>query len=94
MSQYVNDYKNAFNSKSIIGVRKWIFFTFKSAVLLLVLILLFSLVQYWVIMYSPLADYMTVPGIEQSNIYGMIFMLAASFGPSGLYLVRIIMRSR
>lgn len=94
MSQYINDYKNAFNLKSIIGVRKWIFFTFKSAVLLLVLLLLFSLVQYWVVMYSPLADYMTVPGIEQSNIYGMIFMLAASFGPSVLYLVRIIMGSK
>ena len=90
MSGFISDYKGAFYRKSTISIKRWIYFFLKSSLLFLLLLLLFSVVQYALITYTPLLEYVTVSGIKQSNMYGIILMLTISFSPSVLYLVKII----
>lgn len=92
MSAFINDYKGALKSRNEIGIKRWSYFTFKSFLLFVILFVMFSLVQYMVIMYTPLSEYVTAPGIERANLYALIVMLVVSFGPSMLYLSRIILR--
>ncbi len=92
MLEFINDYKGALKPHNKIGIKNWIYFTLKSFLLLVILFLMFSLAQYMVIMYTPLSEYVTVPGIESSNLYALMVMLVISFGPSMLYLFRIIFR--
>ena len=92
MSEFFSDYRGAFKRQKVISLKKWVYFSLKSVLLFIVLLLLFSFFQYVVIRYTPLYEYATVPGIKLSNIYGLILMLTASFGPSVLYLIRIIAR--
>lgn len=92
MSEFFGDYRGAFNLQKVIGLRRWVYFSLKSVLLFLLLVLLFSFFQYVVLFYTPLDEYVTAPGIRLSSIYGLILMLAASFGPSFLYLIKIIIR--
>lgn len=88
MSGFIGDYRDAFSRKRIIGIRRWIYFMLKSVLLCLLLSVVFSLLQYVLIIYTPLFEYVTVPGIKQSNIYGLIFMLVVSFCPGIIYLIK------
>ncbi|WP_211045763.1 hypothetical protein [Pectobacterium versatile] len=94
MSEFFGDYRGAFKLRNVIGLKRWIYFSLKSVLLFLLLLLLFSLFQYMVIFYTPLYEYVTAPGVKLSSIYGLILMLAVSFGPSLLYLIRIIIQSK
>ncbi len=88
MSGFIGDYRDAFNRKRIIGIRRWIYFMLKSVLLFLLLSVVFSLLQYVFIMYTPLFEYVTAPEIKQSNIYGLIFILVVSFCPGVIYLIK------
>ncbi len=92
MSEFVSDYKAAFTLKNVISLRRWVYFTLKSMLLFLLLVLFFSILQYVAIVYTPLFEYVTVPGIKLSNMYGIAIVLVVSFGPSVLYLIRIFTR--
>lgn len=92
MSEFVSDYKAAFTLKNVISLRRWVYFTLKSMLLFLLLVLLFSILQYMTILYTPLFEYVTVPGIKLSSIYGLAIVLVVSFGPSVLYLIRMFIR--
>lgn len=92
MSEFFSDYRGAFKLQNAIGIRRWVYFSLKSVLLFLLLVLLFSFFQYLVVFYTPLDEYMTAPGIKLSSIYGLILMLAVSFSPSLLYLIKIIIR--
>lgn len=92
MSEFFNDYRGAFNLQNVIGFRRWVYFSIKSVLLFILLVLLFSFFQYLVVFYTPFDEYMTVPGIKLSSIYGLILMMAVSFTPSLLYLIKIIIR--
>lgn len=92
MSAFFSDYRGAFKLHNVIGLKRWIYFSLKSVLLFLLLLLLFSVLQCMIIFYTPLYEYVTAPGVKLSSIYGLILMLAASFGPSLLYLIRIIIR--
>lgn len=92
MSRFISDYKGAFKRKRVAGFREWIVFTLKSVLLMLLLLVGFSAAQYLLIMHTPLSDYVTVHGIEQSNRYGITIVLVLSFGPSVIYLGRLCMR--
>lgn len=92
MSEFLRDYRGAFKLHNVIGLKRWIYFSLKSVLLFLLLLLLFSVLQYIVIFYTPLYEYVTAPGIKLSSIYALILMVAACFGPSLLYLIRIIIR--
>ncbi|TDS92833.1 hypothetical protein EDF84_1125 [Erwinia rhapontici] len=90
MSEFISDYKGAFDRKSTMSIKRWIYFFLKSSLLFLLLLLALSSVQYAFIIYTPLLEYVTVSGIKQSNVYGIILMLTVSFFPSVLNLVKII----
>ena len=92
MSEFVSDYKAAFTLKNVISLRHWVYFTLKSMLLFLLLVLFFSILQYVAIVYTLLFEYVTVPGIKLSNMYGIAIVLVVSFGPSVLYLIRIFTR--
>ena len=92
MSEFLSDYKAAFKLKNVISLRRWVCFSLKSMLLFLLLVLLFTLLQYVAIVYTPLFEYVTVPGIKLSSIYGLAIVLVVSFGPSVLYLIRIFTR--
>ncbi|TPG64090.1 hypothetical protein EAH77_04515 [Ewingella americana] len=94
MAKFIRDYKGAFRRNRYIGLglRKWIFFTLKSALLFLVLILAFSVLQYAVIFGTPLFDYLTATGVRISSICGILASLIVSFGPSMLYSIRYCVR--
>lgn len=92
MSEFVSDYKAAFTLKNVISLRRWVYFTLKSMLLFLLLVLLFSILQYMSIVYTPLFEYVTVPGIKLSSVYGLAIVLVVSFGPSVLYLIRMFIR--
>ncbi|EKN6222147.1 hypothetical protein DVQ50_05490 [Yersinia enterocolitica] len=94
MAKFIRDYKGAFRRNGYIGlgIREWIFFTLKSALLFLVLILAFTALQYAVIFGTPLFDYLTAPGIRISSICGILASLIVSFGPSVLYNIRYCVR--
>lgn len=94
MSDFFGDYRGAFKLQNVIGLKRWIYFSLKSVLLFLLLLLLFSFFQYMVIFYTPLYEYVTAPGVKLSSIYGLILMLAVSFGPSLLYLIRIIIHPK
>jgi hypothetical protein len=92
MSEFISGYKNAFNRHSTMGISQWIYFTIKSALLFLLLLFVFCLLQFVVLIYSPLKEYATVPGIKQSNIYGLVIMSAVSFLSSVIHLVKMMIR--
>ncbi|ROU09769.1 hypothetical protein EB837_23710 [Kluyvera ascorbata] len=92
MSEFISDYTGAFKPGHTIGIRRWMFFSLKCVLLFLLLLLVFSVTQYTLIMYTPLFEYVTVPGIKQSNVYGITMILAVSFGPCLFYLMKGIVR--
>jgi len=94
MSEFIRDYKGAFRSSRYTGLRlrKWILFTLKSVLLFLVLCLVFSALQYAVIFWTPLFEYVTVPGVLISSVSGIVISLIVSFGPSVLYSIRNCIR--
>ncbi|GEM_PF-1232162 len=93
MYAFLEDYKNAFKPSQISGLKRWINFTLKSCVLALVLAVFFGLAQYFIVLYTPLIDYVTVPGIEQSNRYGLTLIAMISFAPSLAHLFKILLRT-
>jgi TRAP-type C4-dicarboxylate transport system permease small subunit len=90
MSGFISSYIGAFDRNSTMSIKRWIYFFLKSLLLFLLLLLAFFSVQYALITYTPLFEYVTVSGIKQSNVYGIILMLTVSFVSSVLHLVKII----
>lgn len=92
MSEFISDYTGAFKLRHTISIRRWMFFSLKCVLLFLLLLIVFSVTQYTLIMYTPLFEYVTVPGINQSNVYGITLILAVSFGPCLFYLMKGMVR--
>jgi len=94
MSEFLRDYKGAFRRSRYIGLglRKWILFTLKSVLLFFVLCLVFSALQYAVLFWTPLFEFVTAPGVLISSAIGIVISLIVSFGPSVLYSIRNCIR--
>ncbi|PSN09383.1 hypothetical protein C7G83_01110 [Siccibacter turicensis] len=92
MSGFFKVYKGAFKPCNEIGIKRWAYFTLKSFVLLIILLVITSALQYLIIIYSPLFEYVTVADVEKTTLYALIFILAVTFVPSVVYLLRIILR--
>ena len=92
MREFIRDYRGAFKPRCRMGLRQWILFTLKSLFLFVVLIILFSLAQYALLIFTPLSEHVTVSDVRISSLIGLFICLIISFMPSVLYLVRHVLR--
>lgn len=92
MSDFIREYKEAFKRDSRISFRCWIIFALKSALVFMLLCLAYTLIQYAVLLGTPLYEYVTVSEIQLSSSVGIIISLLVSFVPCTLYLIRMIIR--
>ncbi|GLR09473.1 hypothetical protein GCM10007905_21930 [Mixta theicola] len=88
MSAFFRDYKKAFNQNDKMGLNEWINFTLKSLIMFLLLFLGYTALQYFILIKSPLFDYLSVSDVRLTSICGFTGILLACFTPCILYAVK------
>ncbi|UQY45900.1 hypothetical protein M1E08_11185 [Erwinia sp. PK3-005] len=92
MSAFFHAYKKAFNRDDKLSLGEWMNFTLKSLIIFMLLFLAFTVLQYFILIKSPLIDALTVSAVRLTSLCGFTLLLVGCFTPSILYAIKAIVK--